>query len=380
MPGVIDQIREWASELKYWEQSALEKIARGDVLREEDFRDLLDDCMMDAGLVEMKARPRLSFPTQTAITALQPRVRLERLFNLKNVNALPEGQEIRFGPQLTLIFGDNGAGKTGYARPLGCAAFGRGERDVLPNATLESEAVPEAEIETFEGATTRIVAWNPGKVRAELMGFYVFDSHSLTIHLTRSNSLSFAPPGLNLLTVLAEVTDEVRERLRRVIESRDAEHNFGPLFEGESLINRQIGSLGAETDLNSLRERGELTGEEKALIENLEREIAELKSRDIAKLLEKRRREIGDLNNLVHAISRAENAFNERALATITSLLDELHSRQQEVERSGVDQLKFDGFSQVADPSTAPEPTLLILRVAHSRPPAADRPQARVRV
>jgi hypothetical protein len=86
------------------------------------------------------------------------------------------------------------------------------------------------------------------------------------------------------------------------------------------------------------------------------------------------------INNLVHAISRAENAFNERALATITSLLDELHSRQQEVERSGVDQLKFDGFSQVADPSTAPEPTLLILRVAHSRPPAADRPQARVRV
>jgi len=157
MPGVIDQIREWASELKYWEQSALEKIARGDVLREDDFSDMLNDFMMDAGLVEMQARPRLSFPTQPSASTPRPRVRLERLFNLKNVNALPEGQEIRFGPQLTLIFGDNGAGKTGYARPLGCAAFGRGERDVLPNATRVSEEVPEAQIEIFNGATTRTV-------------------------------------------------------------------------------------------------------------------------------------------------------------------------------------------------------------------------------
>jgi len=347
MPGVFDQIREWASELKYWEQSALEKIARGDVLRDDDFRDLLNDFMMDAGLVEMQARPRLSFPTQPSASTPHRKVRLEKLFNLKNVNALPEGQEIRFGPQLTLIFGDNAAGKTGYARPLGCAAFGRGERDVLPNATLVSEEVPEAQIEIFDGTTARTVTWKRGWHNAELTGFYVFDGASLSIHLTRSNPLSFAPSGLTLLTVLAEVTDEVRERLRTLIDSRDLDHNFGPLFEGESIVNRQIGSLGAEIDLASLQKMGDLTAEERSLIEKLETEIVELKSQDIAKLLEKCRREISDLNNLVHAISRAESALDQLAVVEVTRLLTEVRSRQEELERSGVDQFRFDAFTQV---------------------------------
>ncbi len=347
MPAVIDQIREWASELKYWEQSALEKIARGNKLSEDDFRDLLSDLMMDAGLEEMEARPKLSFPIEASTATPQPKVRLERLFNLKNVNALPEGQEIRFGPQLTLIFGDNGAGKTGYARPLGCAAFARGERDVLPNATRISEEDPEAEIEIFDGTTTRTVTWKRGLHNAELTGFYVFDGASLSIHLTRSNPLSFAPSGLTWLTVLAEVTDEVRGRLRRLIESKDGDHNFGLLFEGDSSINRTIGSLSADTDLESLRQVSNLTGEEKAFIENLETEIVELKSRDVARLLEKRRREISDLNNLIQAISRAESALDQRAVVEVTQLLSDLRSRQEELERSGVDQFKFDRFTQV---------------------------------
>jgi recombinational DNA repair ATPase RecF len=347
MSGVIDQIREWASELEYWEQAALEKIARGDVLREDDFRDLLNDCMMDAGLVETQARPGLSFPIRAAIATPQPKVRLERLFNLKNVNALPEGQEIRFGPQLTLVFGDNGAGKTGYARPLGCAAFGRGERDVLPNATRISEEVPEAEIEIFDGATTRTLMWKRGLQNAELTSFYVFDGASLSIHLTRSNPLSLAPSGLTLLTALAEVTDEVRERLRRLIDSRDVDHNFGTLFEGDSLVNRTIQCLSAETDLDSLKKVSGLTEEERALVERVQTEIAELKSRDIAKLLDKRRREISDLNSLVQAISRAESALDQLVVIEATKLLSELRSREEEIERSGVEQFKFDAFTQV---------------------------------
>lgn len=348
MARVVDRIREFAAaDLKYWEQSALDKISSGCVLDAKDYDELLRDYMMDAGLVPMEARPRLSFPIEAAPTLARSKRRLERLFNLRNVNALPEGQEIRFGPQLTLVFGDNGVGKTGYTRPLGCAAFGRGERDVLPDATRQVSAVPEAEIEISDGTTNRTVTWKRGQHNVELAGFYVFDDTSLNVHLTRSNSLSFSPSGLDLLTSLAGVTDEVRERLKRLIESCDIAQNFGLLFEGDSLVSRQIATLSAETNLELLDNLASLTDEEQTRIAALETQVAELTSQDIARLLGKRRQEVSDLNGLVKAMKLAEYAVDDGAFAETTRLVNELQAKQVEVERSGVDQFTFSAFTQV---------------------------------
>ena len=124
-------------ELKYWERAALDKISEETELSEETYEELLAYFLQDAGLLSTPpARPRLSFPDDLAVYAQLAPCRLERIFNLRNVNALPETQELRFGPQLTLIYGENGAGKTGYTRPLGCAAFARGEREICTSSNL----------------------------------------------------------------------------------------------------------------------------------------------------------------------------------------------------------------------------------------------------
>src|SRR5262249_9611383 len=47
---------------------------------------------------------------------------LTRLDNLRNVNALAEGQAIDFNPKMTVVFGENACGKTGYVRVLKKAA------------------------------------------------------------------------------------------------------------------------------------------------------------------------------------------------------------------------------------------------------------------
>lgn len=352
MARVVDLIREWAAaELKYWEQFALEKISSRGSLDAKDYEDLLHQCMMDAGLVPMEARSPLTFPAEVPPVLARPKYRIERLFNLRNVNALPEGQEICFGPQLTLVFGDNGVGKTSYTRPLGCAAFGRGERDVLPDATRQDSSVPEAEIEVSDGTTKRTVAWKRGQNSVELSGFYVFDGTSLNVHLTRSNSLSFSPSGLDLLTQLADVTDEVRERLKGLIERRDRAHDFGLLFDGDSIVSRHIATLGAETNQESLDKLARVTDEEQAQVAIVETQVAELTSRDIAKLLGKRRQEVSDLVGLMKAMKLAENALDDTALVDITRLIVEFQATQIEAERSGVDQFKSDMFTQVGSPA-----------------------------
>jgi AAA domain len=349
MTRVIDQIRTWAADLKYWEQMALEIIACRDSLTEADYQLLLDFCMQDAGLVQMPttARPRLEFPKELS-EGTGSRFRLERLFNLQHVNALPSGQELTFGEQLTLIYGDNGSGKTGYTRPLGSAAFARGDRDVLPNATLPPDAqfVPQADIEVSEKGAKRVVKWTRGQRCIELSGFYVFDGTSVTAHLTRSNAINFSPAGLSLLTMLADATDEVRSRLRQLLERRDEANNFISFFPGASTIATQVQALGVSTDLEALQKLATLSEEEEKRVLDLQGQIAQMSAHDIPKSIAILRRDANDLRSLLRSLRTCEEALGDNAAAETRSLLEDLGKARIGAQQFGVEQFRHEAFSQ----------------------------------
>jgi DNA repair exonuclease SbcCD ATPase subunit len=356
MQRLTGHLKSWAaSELKYWELAALEKVASGKALKTEDFRELSQYFVEDAGLVPIPAgRPRLSFSDSGPSEPVPPPCRLDRVFGLKNVNALAEGQEIHFGPQLTLLYGNNGAGKSGYVRALGSAGFARGERQVLPNASgKDSRNPPQANIElSYAGTSNKsVVTWTEGRRCPELSGFYVFDGNSLAAHLTGSNSLSFSPGGLSLLTTLAEVTDEVRARIRVLIDQREVPHNFQAYFEGDSTVKNLIATLDARTELDPLRKLAELSSKEMETIDSLEKEIAGLRLLNVPKQIEKRRREIRDLNNLVRAIEQAQADLGDSVVIEINALIDEVRGRREEAESSGVSQFQFESFTQIGSSS-----------------------------
>jgi hypothetical protein len=348
MSGVVNRIRSWAAaELKYWERATLDKIASGTELREADFQELLQLFMEDLGLSPMTPdRQTLAFPDNLVGEADPIPRRLERML-LKNVNALPDGQEIRFGPQLTIIYGDNGVGKTGYARPLGSAAFARGEREVLPNVNQTAKVIPQADIEITLGDTKRQVTWIRGKSCPELAGFYAFDGHSLAVHLTKANPLNFSPRGLSLLTQLADATDQIRNRLRQVAERYDSENNFQHFFDGVSEVSKHIVNLGANTDLRILKNLAVLSAEEEARISDLEREIAGLKLLNVKTQTDKLRQEKNDLTNFIDSIERAQEALSDTATEEVRALVNEVGTQTIEVERSGANQFTFEHFTQI---------------------------------
>jgi hypothetical protein len=350
MGTVVDQIRVWATNLKYWEQSALELIANGAELTENQYLRLLDLCMHDAGLVQLPSsqRPPLSFPTH-ASGGDGSGYRIERLFNLQNVNALPSGQEIVFGERLTLIYGDNGAGKTGYARPLASAAFSRGERDVLPNAgvTPVAGAIPKADIEVSKDGLKRTVTWTRGQTCKELAGFYVFDSVSMSAHLCGSNALSFSPSGLFLLKRLASVTDEVRSRLKNLLDSRNIPHALNLLFPGESAVAAQIQALGPKSDMKAIEKLAVLTEKDHVRIQEIEAEIAQLRIDDIPKRRAELRQNAADLRRLSSSLVSSEEVVGAGTASIVKSLLDDLQKAKRDAEHSGAERFKVDSFTQV---------------------------------
>ena len=77
------------------------------------------------------------------------------------MNALSTDQEIVFNPRMTVLFGENGTGKTGYVRVLKRIASVRTSEPILPNIHKETGAPPpEAIVEYRLGdSTLPAVTW-----------------------------------------------------------------------------------------------------------------------------------------------------------------------------------------------------------------------------
>jgi hypothetical protein len=76
-------------------------------------------------------------------------VQLLSASSLRNVNALASDQIRRFEPAgMTVIYGDNGSGKSGYSRALKRACWARDQSEaILPDARKPLEAAGKAEAE-----------------------------------------------------------------------------------------------------------------------------------------------------------------------------------------------------------------------------------------
>jgi hypothetical protein len=117
---------EWSQEALYpWQHEAFRQILAKGSLSEQDKNEIYERAQIDLGF----AAPPAPLPNVVLTGADLPsaivqadRVWLVALRDLENVNALKPKQRLVIGKQLTVVYGENGSGKSGYARVLKKAA------------------------------------------------------------------------------------------------------------------------------------------------------------------------------------------------------------------------------------------------------------------
>lgn len=353
MPSIVREISEWGSTLPYWEQAALEKIVAGIPITDDILDELLQYLLEDAGLAVQKGkRPVLKFSQLAADSDDDEKhdtLRLKRISNLRNINALVPNQVLEFGDQLTVIFGSNGSGKSGYARVIASAAFTRGDKQILRDISkpLDDKETLSADLELeIEGEAVKI-HHEIGQLCPEMRSFYVFDSTSVRAHLTHSNPMSFSPAGLEYLTRLVGITDGVRKRLQQRIDQLNCTNPFPMRFVGgETAVTQGINALGAQTDLAVLRHLGTLSDDEVKRIRTLDREIALLKSANIPEQIAELEQTVYDLNLLARALAGIGDALQDERITLIQQNIQNWVDANQIAQAKGVEQFQNPWFQQ----------------------------------
>jgi recombinational DNA repair ATPase RecF len=207
---------------------------------------------------------------------------LTQLRDLKNVNALTEGQAIDFNPRVTVVFGENACGKTGYVRVLKKAAAVRTSEAVLPDVSQAQRVKqpPSARIAFRLGQEKpQELEWKDEAGLAPFNRIDVFDSRATALHVDGDLNYMYTPGELARFPLVQQGVEGVRNRLERAVSDRTLTSNpFLPQFDRQSQIYPLIDSLGAATDLGQLKALSTVTDAEKQEIPTLKAEVEALQT------------------------------------------------------------------------------------------------------
>jgi ABC-type hemin transport system ATPase subunit len=310
----------WAKGRPAWQQDALRRLVLNDQLTETDLDDLAEICL----------DPKLPFQpfTQAHVAAEgasgEP-VALLRIEDPKGVNALANGQKLEFAKEgLTVIYGDNGSGKSGYVRVLKHACRTRDRGTKILRDVEGTEGTPQsAKIVFSRGKTEAEFGWTPEAAgHPDLPAVSIFDSRSANIHVEKTNAVAYIPQPMQILEALAGACDKVKERLSTKIAALNEQTPLSlkiPTLRRETGAGAFVFGLSARSNVAQLTLLAAFSAEERLRLVTLEADLAQDPKRAAARVSQQKAR----IDELTTALKRLVDVTNAAAFATRDNLKGE---------------------------------------------------------
>ncbi len=280
--NVLDEILEWSTGRPPWQCDALRRLVTRGELDETDIKELSNLCKSRHGLGDRTKPLPLHTNHLPQPDARTKTVSLESLTHHAGVNALAKDQTIEFGPRLTVVYGANATGKSGYTRILKHACRARGAEEILGNVVSGTiPGRPSVTIKfTADGETCDHPWGDDQSPNALLSRVSVFDQHCASVYLVQQTDVAFRPMGLDLFDKLSDACEAVRrilEKDRNALESQRLQ--FPDIVEGTA-VHELLTNLTSLTDPVSVKELASLTDDENVRAEEARKMIRDLQSDD----------------------------------------------------------------------------------------------------
>ena len=134
------ELAKWIVTRPAWQQDLFAKLCRGESIDDE----IIDEVVLSLISGAEITAPKLAESDIPGGATSPEAVRLRELRSVDGINALAPDQSLKFSDKgLTVIYGDNGSGKSGYARLLRTAVRARVHGDVLGNVFVSSSAADQ---------------------------------------------------------------------------------------------------------------------------------------------------------------------------------------------------------------------------------------------
>jgi hypothetical protein len=279
----------WIQSLPLWSSDALRRLTFGNI-NDEDKKVIINNLKKDNNIetsieVDAKDFPQENFKIELSDST--PKTILCAIGPSKHVNKLADDQIMKFAIDgITIIYGDNGSGKSGYCRITKklCRTL---VRDDLLGDVFKQGISPPAEVTIrYKVADAELIeeVWIDGNKPPEpISRLTVFDAKCARFYVDKENKIEYLPAEIELVQRYIDLLNELKELLKPEVDTL-RQHVQVALPSGYAAngdIAKLISKLDARTPKNELptdedlKKLGIWAPEDDLKILELEKQLAE---------------------------------------------------------------------------------------------------------
>lgn len=334
--NVLQEILEWSQGRPMWQRDVLRRLVLNGELSDEDISSLTEICKSAHGLAEQQETDPLAKEHMPDRAAGAVPVSLVSIFHHRGVNALAEDQTLNFASGLTVVYGDNGAGKTGYIRILKSACRARGQEHILGNVVSgTSPLAPVVAIKYKVGTEPEPREWVGTGGDDFVSRVSVFDTQCAAVYLTEKTDVAFRPFGLDLFDKLVKACKAVRAKLegeQRALASSALTVIQMQIPQGTA-VAKFLSNISSLTKSDTVQALASLSAEEDAQLALLDKSLLDLQANDPDKLIRQLTVRVGRLQTLVRHLKDVETGLSADAVAAVFNARTEGRRKGEEAKR-----------------------------------------------
>jgi len=220
--ATIDDVIKWANTLPAWQGDAVRRllVAGEHPLSDEDYAEILALAKAHLKLApdpdKVKPTPP-SAGTFSGVPGTTVAIKLVSMDDVRNVNIIKPGQTQPFAETgVTVVYGGNGTGKSGYARILKLACQARDKEDhILPNVFAAAPSgPPTATLKIKQNGASKDIPWIQGAAPDPLLtNISVFDGRCARVITDARNEISYLPYGADVFQKMADLVQRIKDDL-----------------------------------------------------------------------------------------------------------------------------------------------------------------------
>jgi hypothetical protein len=263
--STLENIILWTTDLPDWQAEAVRRLLLKAELTESDEDDIYRMLKAKHGLVKPENAPQfrpLDTKEFSGASSSAEAILLKEMKCIQGVNAIYSEKPLEFALKgLTIIYGDNATGKSGYARVLKKACRARDiSEPILPNI-FEADYIGPAKahfVVLDENEKEKELIWTDEQDNLDVLSYIsVYDAKCARIIVNQKNHVEFLPYGAYVFEALAQLVQRIKGKLedespkleKPVIEELDIRSTSG-IFLNSINISTKISDIEDKTKWN----------------------------------------------------------------------------------------------------------------------------------
>jgi len=321
---IQDHILSWANTLPEWQNDLIRRLYQNGAVEGEQIETVLANLLYAQGdttyspnilLLEKDHIPNKSSSNNTRLLAIT---------DLENIGSVQGNNSIQFEPNtLTIIYGDNSAGKSTYAKILKQACRAVDDKVKIHPNVFKAKAEIKAgkaklhiEHSGKQMTIERTANTSPDPL---LSSISIFDTECAQIYSENENTVVFIPSELRIFDTLAHYQTRIHGLLKNKKEELNKSKPIFPELKPQSKIKMFLDSITYQTEQKEVDSSCIFSEKEQEALDQIEEDLKIILANDPGQFIKEINRNVADALKLAKSLQKISDAIK---MDNIQKLID----------------------------------------------------------